>query len=40
MIPIDRIAGDYGLSQGAVKMMLKRTRNKLREYLEKEGELV
>ena len=39
MIPIDRIAGYYGLSQGAVKMMLKRTRNKLREYLEKEGEL-
>lgn len=40
MISIDRIADNYGLSQGAVKMILSRTRKKLRDYLEKEGAFI
>ncbi|MCR4779638.1 MAG: RNA polymerase sigma factor [Ruminiclostridium sp.] len=31
------IAADLGIPEGKVKMTLKRTRDKLREYLEKEG---
>lgn len=34
---IKEIAADYGLSESKVKMTLLRTRNELREYLEKEG---
>ena len=35
--PIERICERYGFSQGKVVMMLKRTRDKLAEYLKKEG---
>lgn len=37
MFPIKNICEQCSLSEGAVKMSLQRTRNKLREYLEKEG---
>ena len=33
----DDIASDLGVSEGKVKMTVSRTREKLREYLEKEG---
>ena len=35
--PLDRIAERTGLSEGAVKSRLHRTRQKLRKYLEKRG---
>lgn len=35
--PIAEIADDHGISTGAVKMSLKRTKEKLRKYLKKEG---
>ena len=34
---ISQIAARYGFTQSKVKMSLKRTREKLRAYLEKEG---
>ena len=34
---VEQIADRYGYSQSKVKMILKRTRDKLREVLEKEG---
>ncbi|MBE6850973.1 MAG: RNA polymerase sigma factor [Ruminococcus sp.] len=37
MCPISDVARLCGISEGAVKMSLKRTRNLLREYLEQEG---
>ena len=37
--PIASICSRYGFSKGKVAMMLKRTRDKLAEYLEKEGYL-
>lgn len=36
-MPVLQIASQYGLSEGAVKMNLKRTRDKLRTYFDKEG---
>lgn len=36
-LPTDVIARQYLMTDGAVKMNLKRTREKLRAYLEKEG---
>ena len=35
--PVDRICVRYGFSKGKVSMMLKRTRDKLADYLKKEG---
>ena len=35
--PVDSICSRYGFSKGKVVMMLKRTRDKLAEYLKKEG---
>lgn len=35
--PIKEIAAYYGLSESKVKMLLMRTRNTLRDYLEQEG---
>lgn len=35
--PIADIAADHGISTGAVKMSLRRTKDKLRKYLKKEG---
>ena len=35
--PISEIARDYGMSESKVKMSLLRSRNKLREMMEKEG---
>ena len=35
--PVEEIAVRYGLTQGNVSVILHRTRNKLRAYLEKEG---
>lgn len=37
MAPVGEIARRYRMTQGAVKMNLSRTREKLRAYLEKEG---
>ena len=37
MSSISEIAEEYGFSESKVKMMLKRTRDKLLVYLEKEG---
>ena len=37
MMPINEIAKRNNISQGAVKMILRRVREKLRAYLEKEG---
>ena len=37
--PIESISKRYGFAQGKVKMMLKRTRDRLAKYLEKEGYL-
>lgn len=37
MMPVKEIAKSCGQSEGAVKMSLKRTRDKLKNYLEKEG---
>ena len=38
--PISDICARYGFGQSKVKMMLKRTREKLSEYLSKEGILI
>ena len=35
--PVSEIAADHRISVGAVKMSLRRTKNKLRKYLMKEG---
>ena len=35
--PIAEIAADHGISTGAVKMSLRRTKDKLRKHLKKEG---
>lgn len=35
--PVAEIAAEHGISVGAVKMSLKRTKDKLRKYLKKEG---
>ena len=35
--PLADIAARYGMSEGAVKASLFRTRQKLRDHLEKEG---
>lgn len=40
MMPVSEIAKRYDLSEGAVKMLLQRIRNKLKEYLEKEGVVI
>ncbi len=37
LLPIREIARENGMSESAVKMQLKRTREKLRSYLQKEG---
>ncbi len=37
MMPVNEIAERYGISEGAVKMILQRIRSKLKNYLEKEG---
>ncbi len=37
MRPISEIAEDFSISESKVKMILHRTRNKLKEFLEKEG---
>lgn len=37
LMPIDEIDRQYDLSEGAVKMILQRIRNKLKDYLAKEG---
>lgn len=37
MSPVKEIARDYGMTVSNVKVTLLRTRNKFREYLEKEG---
>lgn len=36
--PIKKICSTYGLKESAVKMRLKRTREKMRLYLEKESD--
>ena len=38
--PVAEIAGEYGISESKVKMILLRTRNKLKQVLEKEGIMV
>ena len=38
--PLEAIAGRYGLKENTVKTILRRTRGKLRVYLEKEGILL
>lgn len=35
--PVKEIAAYYGLSESKVKMLLMRTRNRLKDYLEQEG---
>lgn len=35
--PVDTIAQEYGFTKSKVKMMLKRTRDKLKNHLQKEG---
>ena len=37
MLGISEIAAERGMTEGAVKMSLKRTRDSLRSFLEKEG---
>lgn len=37
LAPIEEIYRQYGISEGAVKMILQRVRNKLKDYLAKEG---
>ena len=37
MMPVAEIAKRNGISEGAVKMILQRVRDKLKNYLEKEG---
>lgn len=37
MMPVAEIAKRNDISEGAVKMILQRVRDKLRAYLEKEG---
>ena len=37
MMSVAEIAKRNGMSEGAVKMVLQRVRDKLRAYLEKEG---
>lgn len=37
LMPVSEIAAKYGMTEGAVKMLLQRIRKKLRETLEKEG---
>ena len=37
LMPVNEIAQQYALSEGAVKMILQRIRNKLKDYLVKEG---
>lgn len=37
MSPVNDIAKDYGMTESNVKVTLMRTRNKFRDYLEKEG---
>lgn len=37
LMPIGEIGRQYDLSEGAVKMILQRVRNKLKDYLVKEG---
>ncbi|MBE6121386.1 MAG: sigma-70 family RNA polymerase sigma factor [Solobacterium sp.] len=37
MSPVKEIADEYGMSESKVKMSLLRTREKLRDYLQKEG---
>ena len=37
MMPVADIANRYSISEGAVKMILQRVRDKLREHLRKEG---
>ncbi|MBP1572253.1 MAG: sigma-70 family RNA polymerase sigma factor [Oscillospiraceae bacterium] len=37
MMPVNEIARSFDMSEGAVKMVLKRVREKLRVYLESEG---
>lgn len=39
MMPVKEIAAKYALNENTVKSTLKRTRERLREYLEKEGYL-
>ena len=39
MMPVKEIAAKYDLNENTVKSTLKRTRERLREYLEKEGYL-
>ena len=34
---VSEIARDYGMTEGKVKMLLLRSRNKLRELMDKEG---
>ena len=36
-LPVGEIAARYGMTEGAVKMLLQRIRKNLRSYLEKEG---
>lgn len=36
-MPITEIASQSGVSEGSVKMTLRRLRDKLKEYLKKEG---
>ncbi len=38
--PIESICARYGFTKGKVSMTLKRTRDKLAEYLKKEGYLL
>ena len=40
MMPVSDIAKRYNLSEGAVKMLLQRVRNKLKDYLQKEGVVI
>ena len=37
MLPIREIAAQHGASQGKIKMILKRTKEKLKVYLKEEG---
>ena len=37
LMPAGRIAARYRMTEGAVRMSLSRTREKLRDYLDKEG---
>ena len=37
MMPVAEIAAQTGMNEGAIKMTLQRVRNKLKDYLKKEG---